>query len=113
MVEPVPTLCLDQIPPSFVSFVAGHNDMFDVHARVLDRELFLDLPDTTGDDGDRSETLFEGGSVAPVPEVPMSHVDGNVLHINQRCIYMDEIHPAITYWRDGLIRLEIKGGSQV
>ena len=81
MVEPVPTLGLDQIPPSFVSFVTSHDDMLDVHTRVRGRQFLLDFPDTTGDDGDRGETLFEGNVFAPVSEVPVPHVDGDVLYM--------------------------------
>ena len=79
MIDPVPTLGLDQIPPSFVSLVAGHNNMPDVHARVLDGQLFLHLSNTSGDDRNGGETLFKGDAVAPVTEITMPHMDGDVL----------------------------------
>jgi len=79
MIDPVPALGLDQIPPGLISLVAGHNDMLGVHTRVLDRQFLLDLPDATSEDGDRSETFLDGGPVAPVTEIPMPRVDGDVL----------------------------------
>lgn len=109
VVESVPTLCLDQIPPSFVSLIAGHDNMLDVHTRVLDRKLVLDLPDTTGDDRDGGETFLEGVTVAPVSEIAMSDVNGDVL---LRTLIRGgyEIHPAVTHCGNGLVGLETKGG---
>ena len=36
MVQPIPTLGLDLTPPRLVSLVAGHDDVIDVHIRVLE-----------------------------------------------------------------------------
>jgi hypothetical protein len=51
MVEPIPTLGRDKIPPSLVSLVASHDDVFRVHTGELDRQLLLNLPDTASEDG--------------------------------------------------------------
>ena len=86
MVQPVPTLGLDQVPPGLVSLVAGHEYMVDVHARVLERQLFLDLSNATSNDRDGGETFLEGDSITPITEVAMSHVNGNVLATSIRYV---------------------------
>ena len=88
MVQSVPTLGLDQVPPGLVSLVAGHDDMIDFHVRVLKRQLLPDLPDAAGDDRDRSETFLEGDSIAPAAEVATSHVNGNVLPTSIRDVFL-------------------------
>ena len=79
MIKPEPTLGPDQIPPSFVSLVAGHNNMPGVHTRILYGQLFLYFPNTAGDDGNGGETLLKGDTIAPVTEITMPNVDGDVL----------------------------------
>lgn len=79
MINPIPTLGLDQIPPSFISLVASHDNVPGVHTGILDRQLLLYLPDTAGEGRNGGETLFKGIAVAPVTEISMPLVDGDVL----------------------------------
>jgi hypothetical protein len=79
MIDPVPTLGLDQIPPIFIFLVAGHDNMPGVHTRILGGQLFLYLPHTAGEDGNGGETFLRGVTVAPVGEISMPLVDGDVL----------------------------------
>lgn len=114
VVNPVPTLGFDQIPPSLVPLITGHNDIPDTHTGVLDCQLLLDLPDATGDGGDRGETLLNGISVAPVSKVPMPHVNGDVLHMLIRRVFLlVKLYSARTHRRDRLIRLKAESGPQI
>ena len=114
MIDPVPALGLDQIPPGFISLIAGHNDTLSIHARVLDRQLLLDLPDTASDDGDRSETFLERDSIAPATEISVPDVDSDVLfRIHQRHIPINEEDLMATHRRDRLIILETEGRPKI
>jgi hypothetical protein len=87
VVESVPTLGLDQIPPGLVSLITGHDDIPDADTGVFDCQLLLNLPDATGDDGDRGETVLDGNSVAPVSEIAVPHVNGDVLQTLIRRVF--------------------------
>lgn len=85
--------------------------MSGIHTRVLEGQLFLYLPDTAGDDGNRGETLFNGVTAAPVTEVSMPHVYGDVLWTFMRNASETDLNS--THGRDRLIGFETKSIPEI
>lgn len=58
--------------------------MSGIHTRELDGQFLLNLPDTADEGRNRCEAFLNGVVVAPAAEIPVSLVDGDVLHTSIR-----------------------------
>lgn len=101
MINAQPPHLLDGRPPVWVAFVRGHDDGVGADV-VFVVELHLDFADAAGDHVDGGEAVSDRDDAAPVFEVAVADVDGNVLgnknqvSVNRAC---DEMGESWTYGR--------------
>lgn len=78
MINAVPPLFHHLLPPRFIPFIAGHDDVFHSDTSRF-TQLRFDLFDAPSNYGNRREALLHWNVAAPIFEIAVADMDTDVL----------------------------------